>query len=103
MKILVLFLIFVSVFSSQVKFVSNPDTLNGTAYIKWCKSKFLLLISLDFDGHNIYNLGSKLSCAENSQTFSMALSVAVFFTVLIEFSINRLQKVCQLKNNFFRS
>jgi hypothetical protein len=53
-------------------------------YTKWC---------LDTSHNNIYNLGSKLNCKDNSEAFSMSFLVAIMVTIFIEYVTHKLEEV----------
>jgi cell division septal protein FtsQ len=62
--------------------VVDPSSPN---YTHWC---------LDMSHNNIYNLGSKLNCKDNSEAFSMSFLLAIMVTIFIEYVTHRIEKVC---------
>eukprot|EP01080_Neovahlkampfia_damariscottae_P011984 gene11984-5385_t len=108
MKILFIFCcaLFVGTFASQITLsggsgsgggggggghTKDPSQMNSTELDAWCR---------DVSHNTIYNLGSKLQCPENWQTFNAAICLAVFLILILEFGIHRLHKV--LKNSFYK-
>src|SRR5206468_2727882 len=61
--------------------VVDPSSPN---YTQWC---------LDVSHNNLYNLGSKLNCKDNSEAFSMSFLLAIMVTIFIEYITHRIEKV----------
>jgi hypothetical protein len=60
--------------------VIKPGSPN---YTHWC---------LDVSHNNIYNIGSKLNCKDNSEAFSMSFLLAIMFTILVEYVTHQIEK-----------
>lgn len=60
----------------------DPRHMNDTEYAAWCH---------DVSDVNIYTIGSKLNCKDNSEAFSMSFVVAIIFTIAIEIAAHFLE------------